>query len=197
MPQALKKVIIAIFFVLVFSSCDWDLTDNTEEVRGVSGYPVSDGAEWVYSIGSSDEIKYNIEGMYSHPETGDTYVLKEYVRNGLSWSEESTYYVEANEKAVRLYFDDESDRSYRLLVFPIYLRATWGFFNRVTATVTAREVIEVPAGEFTVYKIEYTGDIEFTLWYSPDVGGWGVKNHGWWLYGGDPATIELSSYEIP
>jgi hypothetical protein len=197
LKRFLQTGVLVILSVVFFCSCDWDLTDNSDEIRGVSGYPVSDGAEWVYAIDGSDEIKYNIEGLYNHPETGDTYVLKEYVRDNSQWEEAGTYYIEANEKAVRLYLDAESDRYYRLLSFPIYIRATWAFFGGSTAAVISQESVEVPAGTFSAYKIVYTGDIEFTLWYAPEVGGWGVKNHGWWLYGDEPATIELSSYDIP
>ncbi len=178
-------------------SCDWDITDNSDEPRGVSGYPISDGAEWVYAINGTDEIKYSIEGIYYHPETGETYVLNEYSFNGSIWGKVGTYYVEANDKAVRLYLDDEGDFFYRLLAFPIYPRASWAFFDGVTATVTGQETIEVPAGTFDTYKVEYSGDIDFTVWYSQDIGCWGVRNYGWWLAGGDPATIELSSYDIP
>lgn len=193
-----SSLLISVLLVLVACcSCDWDITDNSDEARGVSGYPISDGSEWIYAIAGHDEIKYVIDGVYNHPETGDTYVLQEYTYDGYSWDNVGTYYLEVNENAVRLYIDDESDYFYRLLAFPVYPRANWVFFDGVTATVTDQETLEVPAGTFDTYKIEYSGDIEFTLWYSPDIGCWGVKNYGWWLTGGEPATIELSTYDIP
>jgi len=123
--------------------------------------------------------------------------LQEYTYDGSKWNNVGTSYIESNDEVVRLYFDDQSDFFYRLLVFPIYPRASWAFFDGVTATVTDRETVEVPAGTFDAFKIEYSGDIDFTIWYSPDIGGWGVMNYGWWTVGGDPVTIELSSYDIP
>ncbi len=197
MQRRFIPLICASAILVLCSSCDWDITDNGDEPRGLTGYPISDGAEWVYAIDGNDQIKYSVEGTYFHPETGDTFVLNEYTFDGFTWDIADTYYAEVNENGVRLYFDEETDFFYRLLAFPIYPRANWAFFDGVTATVTDAETVEVPAGEFDTYKIEYTGSIEFTVWYSPDIGCWGVKNYAWWLYGNEPATIELSGYNIP
>ncbi len=192
-------LLLIVAVVPLISSCDNGGT--TPGSDDGTGYPHNNGSEWVYTYEGEDFVKYNISGTYNHPAAGNTQVLITYVATkgiyATDWAKYDEDYLTVSDTEVRVYPDDEDPGYFLLLKFPLKVDSKWTFYGNTDATVTKKETISVPAGSFETYKIDYHGDFGFTMWYSTTIGGWGVKNYGWWFYGDDPVTIELSSYNLP
>lgn len=161
-------------------------------------YPHMNGAEWVYNYKGQSAAKYTISGTYNHPTAGETQKLYEYGMGESGWVESFLYYLKTSETDVRLYVDPEESKFLVLLKFPLKEGNSWDAGLGLTANVSAKENVSVPAGSFECYKIDYTSsEASFTFWFASKVGGMGAKNHGWWTLGGEPIAMELASYNLP
>jgi len=194
---------IAVFIVpllLAFYSCNETTTPTPPEDEGMTGFPNANGSEWIYSYQGGDLIRYVISGTFNHPSAGDCQQFFVYVwasKGEEDWVQFELYYLKYANNEVRLYLDDVGTDYYLLYKFPLETGDTWNFEPGTTATVGDKTTITVPAGAFEVYQIDYNGDYSFTVWYSGNIGCWGIQNYSWWYLGDDPITTELSSYNIP
>ena len=161
-------------------------------------YPHMNGAVWIYSYQGQNIAKYTISGNYNHPTAGDTQNLYEYVMGESGWEPSFLYYLKVSENDVRLYVDAEQSIFLILLKFPLKEGNSWDAGLGMTANVSAKENVSVPAGSFDCYKIDYSSSASsFTFWFPSNVGGMGAKNHGWWSVGEKPIATELASYNLP
>jgi hypothetical protein len=198
------RCVIAIAAVLLAASIPLLVScDEEEEPVGPSPppkftYPHVNGAEWIFNYKGEKAAKYTISGVYNHPTAGETQKLYEYVMGQNGWEESFLFYLKVSETDVRLYVDSEESTFIILLKFPLKVGGSWDASLGLTANVSSKEEVSVPAGSFNCFKIDYTSsDWTFTFWWPSKVGGMGAKNHGWWSLGEDPITMELASYNLP
>ena len=178
-------------------SCD-DEDDPVGPTPTAFTYPHMNGAEWIFNYKGEKAAKYTISGVFNHPTAGETQKFYEYVQDEGSWELFYLYYLKATENDVRLYLDPEKSQFITVLKFPLKSGGSWDAGLGMTANVSGPEEVSVPAGSFSCYKVDYTGsETSFTFWWASNMGGIGVKNHGWWSIGEQPITMELASYNLP
>jgi hypothetical protein len=197
---SISAFIIVVPLLVVFYSCSGS-TDSTPPGGGeTSWFPHANGSEWIYSVLGMEFYRYVLSGTYDHPVAGECQQLIKYMqaKGEEDWVIIDIDYMKYENDEVWIYPGPATDDySYLLYEFPLEVDNTWDYDENTTATVISVTNITVPAGAFTVYEIYYdcTPD-DITIWYSNQVGCYGVMNHGVYNIGG-PITMELSSYNIP
>ncbi|MGQ9706991.1 MAG: TapB family protein [bacterium] len=184
---------------LLFIACEKE--GNGGNGGGETGYyPHKDQSTWIYYDNVSQvDVTWKFNGTKTHDIVGEVQVLE--ITSGAQTQGTSEIYIKVTENDVTIYYDLSDDKyKWVVLKFPLSVGKEWNWVltyegqdTNMSAKVEKEEKINVPAGEFTCFKVTYSSEgipVE-SIWFANGTGI--VKDKQ--LY--DEYDLDLKSFNEP